>query len=73
MAVMPIAGVIQPLSMGSEVFYRDFLALAAVTIVLYGAVAISRKTPKRTMARATGVVFLCLYFGYCLWLVPSAS
>lgn len=73
MAVMPIAGVIQPLALGEEVFYRDFLALAGMTFLLYVAVALSRKTPRKAMARATGVVFLCLYFGYCLWLVPSAS
>src|SRR5690606_2179124 len=35
MAVLPLAGIIQPLDLGAAVFYRDFLVLAGITLLLY--------------------------------------
>lgn len=74
MAVLPIAGLIQPLDLGREVFSRDFLALAALTTLLFMAVAWAQRRsnlPRHALSRATGAVLLGLYLLYFALLIPS--
>lgn len=69
MAVLPIAGAIQPLALGTEVFIRDYLALAALTLLLCLGVAVARRRrrgPGHHLSRAMGASFLALYLGYYL-------
>ena len=74
MAVLPIAGVIDPKVLGESVFYRDFFALALLTLLLYGCIILARRNGiGKTISRRNGVILLTLYVGYCLWLIPSAK
>ncbi|MGD9660128.1 MAG: calcium/sodium antiporter [Porticoccaceae bacterium] len=73
MVVMPIAGAIAPLNPGSEVFYRDFVALATMTILLFMAVVMAQKNRAKTLGKPVGITLLALYFAYGLWLIPGAG
>lgn len=72
LAVLPIAGVIQPLDLGQEVFHRDYLALAVLTLALFACVVIARRRQTNTLSRVTGAALLALYCAYGLWLIPGA-
>ncbi|MCK9503242.1 MAG: calcium/sodium antiporter [Porticoccaceae bacterium] len=73
MVVMPIAGAIAPLNLGPEVFYRDFVALAIMTILLFIAVMLAQKKHTKTLGKPVGITLLALYFAYGLWLIPGAG
>ena len=65
--VMGIAPSIQPLIIGAEVFSRDFIAMAVITLVLGGAMLVSylrNNNSHSQLGRLTGVVLLLLYAGY---------
>jgi cation:H+ antiporter len=76
--VMGIAGSIQPISLGETIFYRDYLAMAFVTLVMVGLLvwALRGSKDKATLSRSAGVILLSLYctYNYILWLtsLPSA-
>lgn len=76
--VMGIAGSIQPISLGETIFYRDYLAMAFVTLVMVGllAWALRGSKDKATLSRTAGLILLSLYctYNYILWLtsLPSA-
>ncbi len=71
MAVLPIAGVIAPLELGAEVFSRDYLVLAGLTLALFLAVAIARRpgNPGKVISRGSGLALVACYCGYWLWLL----
>ena len=73
MVVMPIAGAIAPLNLGTEVFYQDFIALAIMTILLFIAVMLAQKKHTKTLGKPVGITLLALYFAYGLWLIPGAG
>jgi len=75
--VMGIAGAIAPIDLGAEVFSRDYLAMAAVTVVLLIllSVALGKKNLKGTLSKYAGLILLssyCLYY-YILWLTVFAA
>jgi len=74
LAVMPVAGAIAPLQLDPQVFYRDYLAMAALTLVLIIAVFLARRHKalgNHRLSRVTGVVFLSLYLAYYLLLAVT--
>lgn len=80
LAVMPIAGVISPLQLDSAVFYRDYLAVTALTLLLLGAIALhyfrQRKAENKAatvhLGRKFGGVMLVLYVLYFVVLLPTS-
>ena len=81
LAVMAIPGILQPLSMESEVFHRDYLAMALMTGLLVVAIFVDfawRRKQTATQAshpaclgRIIGSLLLVSYLGYYLWLALS--
>lgn len=77
--VMGIAGSIQPISLGEAIFYRDYLAMAFITLVMVGLLVwvLRGSRDKATLSRASGLILLSLYcaYNYILWLssVPGTA
>lgn len=77
--VMGIAGSIQPISLGEAIFYRDYLAMAFITLVMVGLLVwvLRGSKDKATLSRASGLILLSLYcaYNYILWLssLPGAA
>ncbi len=69
LAVVGIAGVINPLTVGSEVFNRDMLVMAALTLSLfvigYGFRGMGR------INRIEGTLLLACYVGYTTYLIST--
>ena len=80
LAVMPIAGVISPLQLNSAVFYRDYLAVTALTLLLLGSIALhyfrQRKREDKAatvhLSRKFGSIMLLLYVLYFVVLLPTS-
>ena len=80
LAVMPIAGVISPLQLNSAVFYRDYLAVTALTLLLVGSIAIAHVKKKKStdttttihLSRRFGSLLLLLYILYFAVLLPTS-
>lgn len=75
--VMGIAGAIAPIELVEQVFSRDYLAMAAVTVILVIliAVALRKNHLKGMLSKYAGLILLssyCLYY-YILWLSVFAS
>ncbi len=70
MLVMTAAGLIQPSALEAAVFSRDYLCMAALTLLLVAAIglAVRRGAP---LARPFGVLLLACYGGYYLLLAPA--
>lgn len=69
LAVVGIAGMIQPLAVGPEVFNRDMLVMAALTLSLFG-IGYGFRGPGR-INRIEGAVLLAGYVGYTAYLVST--
>lgn len=71
MAVVGIAGVIEPIAnIGSEVFWRDWMAMIALTILL---LLVSMRIRKaRVINRYEGGLLLACYVGYNAYLVSGS-
>lgn len=74
--VMGIAGAIAPIDLGDQVFSRDYLAMAAVTVILVIllSVALGKNNLKGMLSKYAGLILLssyCLYY-YILWLTVFA-
>ncbi len=74
MLVMPAAGIISPMAMAPEVFNRDFISLALMTLMLIAMVAFALNKASRTglpalLSRRLGVILIACYLGYygVLW------
>ena len=80
LAVMPIAGVISPLQLDNAVFYRDYLAVTALTLLLLGSIALhyfrqrKREDKEATvhLSRKFGSIMLLLYVLYFVVLLPTS-
>ncbi len=68
LAVVGIAGTISPMSVGPEVFSRDILVMAAITVLLFAFGYGFRRRPGR-INRLEGGALLACYIGYNLYLV----
>ncbi|CAI8328649.1 MAG: Inner membrane protein YrbG [Porticoccaceae bacterium UBA1117] len=74
--VMTAAGMISPIALSSDVFTRDYLALAAMTLLLVAIVAFALlkgrgKPGGAFVSRVIGVVLLSAYCSYYIVLWPS--
>jgi cation:H+ antiporter len=69
LAVVGIAGIIHPLAVGPEVFSRDILVMAALTVSLF-AIGYGFRGPGR-INRIEGAALLACYVGYTAYLVGT--
>lgn len=69
LAVVGIAGTIQPLGFGPEVFNRDMLVMAALTLLLF-AIGFGFRGPGR-INRIEGGFLLACYVGYTAFLIST--
>ncbi len=67
LAVVGIAGTIHPMTVGSEVFSRDMMVMAALTVSLF-VIGYGFRGPGR-INRVEGAVLLACYVGYTVYLV----
>ena len=69
LAVVGIAGTIHPMTVGPEVFTRDMLVMAALTVSLF-VIGYGFRGPGR-INRFEGAVLLACYVGYTAYLVST--
>lgn len=70
LAVVGIAGAIHPMAVGPEVFSRDILVMAALTLSLF-VIGYGFRGPGR-INRIEGAVLLACYVGYTAYLISTA-
>lgn len=70
LAVVGIAGAIHPMKVTPEVFYRDVMVMAALTVSLFIIGYGFRKSGR--INRFEGALLLLAYFGYAAWLLAGA-
>jgi cation:H+ antiporter len=72
---MTAAGAISPVALSSEVFSRDFVSMAVITVLMIALVALAlRKNPaKAQISRGLGVILLMSYGFYYVLLWPAIS
>jgi cation:H+ antiporter len=73
MLVMTSAGAIAPITLGSEVFYRDFLAMAAMTLLMVVLVVIALRSRAGRISKAMGLLLLVGYGYYYMLLWPAIT
>lgn len=71
LAVVGIAGTIQPIMVGPEVFSRDILVMAALTLSLF-VIGYGFRGPGR-INRFEGVLLLLAYIGYLAYLLSGSA
>ncbi|AFU20332.1 calcium/sodium antiporter [Actinobacillus suis] len=71
LAVVGIAGAIEPMQVESAVFSRDMLVMFALTLLLFF-FAYSFKKKQAKITRLEGGIFLLCYIGYTLYLLKTA-
>lgn len=69
LAVVGVAGVIQPMSVGAEVFSRDMMVMAALTVSLF-LFGYGFRGPSR-INRFEGAILLSCYIAYTLYLIST--
>lgn len=74
--VMTAAGAIAPISLSQEVFYRDYISMAAMTALMVIIISISLYRARQnhqaaTISRGFGIVLLLAYLGYYIILSPN--
>lgn len=69
LAVVGIAGMIHPMAVGPEVFTRDILVMAALTVSLF-VISYGFRGPGR-INRIEGAVLMACYLGYTAYLVST--
>lgn len=77
LAVMSVPGIISPLALEREVFYRDYMAMSLLTVILVATIAFSlwrgRKEHRQALlSKKIGITLLILYGLYYAVLIPSA-
>ena len=74
LTVMPIAGIAKPLNIGMDVFYRDYAAVAIITVALLSLIAygLRGKRQQAVLSRRVGGLLLGLYVLYYLILLPTS-
>ena len=70
MLVMTASGIIQPSTLDSAVFTRDFASMAAITLLLVIAIAWALRRGG-ALTKPLGVLFLLCYAGYYASLTPA--
>ena len=70
LAVVGIAGVIHPMAVGPEVFDRDIMVMAALTLSLF-VIGYGFRKPGR-INRIEGALLMACYLGYTVYLVRTA-
>lgn len=73
MLVMTSAGAIAPIALGSEVFYRDFLAMAAMTLLMVILAATALRSRSGRISKAMGLLLLAGYGYYYMLLWPAIA
>jgi cation:H+ antiporter len=73
MLVMTSAGAIAPIALGAEVFYRDFLAMAAMTLLMVVLAAIALRSRAGRISKAMGLLLLVGYGYYYMLLWPAIT
>jgi cation:H+ antiporter len=71
LAVVGIAGTIHPLSMPSEILYRDIVMVAALTIALF-VICVGFRGRQGIINRWEGSFLILAYAGYTGWLINDA-
>ncbi|WGE46569.1 calcium/sodium antiporter [Actinobacillus equuli] len=71
LAVVGIAGAIEPMQVEAAVFSRDMLVMFALTLLLFF-FAYSFKKKQAKITRLEGGIFLLCYIGYTLYLLKTA-
>lgn len=77
LAVMSVPGIISPLALEREVFYRDYMAMSLLTVILVAAIAFSlwrgrKEHCQALLSKKIGITLLVLYGLYYAVLIPSA-
>jgi cation:H+ antiporter len=70
LAVVGIAGVIHPMAVGPELFNRDIMVMAALTLSLF-VIGYGFRGPGGRINRVEGVVLLASYGGYLAYLLST--
>jgi len=70
LAVVGIAGVIHPMTVGPEVFSRDMMVMAALTVSLF-VLGYSVRNRQRRINRYEGAALLACYIGYTAYLIST--
>lgn len=78
LAVMSVPGIIAPLSLENEVFYRDFLSMSLLTIILMAVIAWAiwrgrSEHHQAQLSKKAGFTLLILYGLYYVTLIPGAN
>ncbi len=76
MLVMTSAGAIAPMALTPEVFSRDFVTMALLTVIMVAMIALALQRASKTgsaarLSRSVGIVFLAAYGFYYVLLWPS--
>lgn len=71
LAVVGIAGIIQPMMVASEVLTRDILAMCIITFALFVLCAFALRGNGK-LGRSVGVSFIACFVAYSSWLAMSA-
>lgn len=77
LAVMSVPGIISPLALEKEVFYRDYMAMSLMTLMLIATIAFSiwrgkKEHRQAQLSKTIGLTLLVLYGLYYAVLIPSA-
>jgi cation:H+ antiporter len=70
LAVVGIAGIIHPMTVGPEVFSRDIMVMAALTISLF-IIGYGFRGRPGCINRFEGAILLACYIGYTAYLAKS--
>ena len=70
LAVVGIAGIIRPMTVGPEVFSRDMMVMAALTVSLF-VLGYSVRNRQRRINRYEGAALLACYIGYTAYLIST--
>ncbi len=69
LAVVGVAGVINPITISSEILYRDFLFMTVLTFSLF-VIGYGFRGPGR-INKFEGAILMASYAGYMVWLIAS--
>lgn len=72
LAVVGIAGAIEPMRVEAEIFSRDMFVMGSLTLLLFVFSFSFRKSAERRINRSEGGVLLLCFVGYTLYLLKTA-
>lgn len=71
LAVVGLAGVIQPIFPGKEVFYRDAMVMSGLTLLLF-VISYTIGSRPAKITRIEGALLIFIYAGYLVYLILTA-